>query len=193
MNWIDYLILAVLLISMIVGLKRGLVREVLSLITLIAAFVVAILFADSLSQVFSGSQAAQHVADQIASNTASINPAQPISYAALGISYILLFIGTIIVGTFITYLVSYAVESGGISFSNRFLGALFGLCRGFLLIVVVLFLVELSPFAEASSLAHSKLVVSFQPAVTLLSTHVSPSLANLKEKIGKTMEEVNTP
>ncbi len=46
MNWADYLIIVLIALSMLIGLWRGLLREVISLTTWIAAFAIALLFAE---------------------------------------------------------------------------------------------------------------------------------------------------
>lgn len=46
MNWADYFIVIVIALSMLMGLWRGLLREVISLTTWIAAFAIAYLFSE---------------------------------------------------------------------------------------------------------------------------------------------------
>jgi len=45
---IDWLIIAVVLVSTLLSLKRGFVKEVLSLVTWVVAFVVAVKFSDNM-------------------------------------------------------------------------------------------------------------------------------------------------
>ena len=49
MNWVDWAFIAVLTVSTLISLWRGFAREALSLLGWVAAFVLANLFADRLS------------------------------------------------------------------------------------------------------------------------------------------------
>ena len=51
MNWADWAILAIVLISGLFSIRRGFVKEALSLVTWVAAFIVARLFTNSLAVV----------------------------------------------------------------------------------------------------------------------------------------------
>src|SRR3990167_2140299 len=93
-NWVDYTILVLFLFSTLAGLSRGLVKEIISLITLIAAFVLATIFASTLAVSFTNSSAEQDV-ETHASGTMGANEATSVSYAALGISFGLIFLATI--------------------------------------------------------------------------------------------------
>src|SRR5690625_5741006 len=49
MNWADWVILGILLVSSLISIKRGFVKEALSLATWLVAFIVAMLFSDRLA------------------------------------------------------------------------------------------------------------------------------------------------
>lgn len=191
LNWVDYVILAIFLFSMLAGLSRGFVREMVSLITLVAAFVVAIMFSNTLAAAFTSSPSVQDVVGQ-ASSAIGVNATQSVSYVAIAISFALLFAGTVLVGSIVGYFLGVAFQTGILGFGNRILGAGFGLVRGFIVNLVLIFLVQLTPLASQAFWQQSQLVSSFQPAVVWLGNIVSPSLANLKERFGKTIEEVGS-
>jgi membrane protein required for colicin V production len=128
-NWADWAIIAVILISAIMGFKRGLVRESLSLATWVLAFIIARIFSPSLALLFN---------DII--STPSIR---------LGIAFALLFILALIVGSLLTYLVASLVKATGLSGTDRLLGVLFGVVRGIILMVVVVGLLAwLTPVSQ---------------------------------------------
>jgi len=191
MNWVDYIIIAIFFFSTVAGLGRGLVKEIISLATLIAAFVVASMFASPLAAAFTGSAAVQSVTDQ-ASTAIGMNAAQPLSYAALGLSFGLLFAATVIIGAIIGSVINLAFQVGILGIGNRILGGLFGFCRGFLINLVLIFLVQLTSFGSDAFWQQSKLVGSFQPAVQWLGNIVSPSLANLQQKFSGTLQDVTS-
>jgi membrane protein required for colicin V production len=51
MNWADWTIITILVISGFFGLRRGFIKETLSLVTWVAAFMVARIFGQALSVV----------------------------------------------------------------------------------------------------------------------------------------------
>ncbi len=191
LNWVDYIILAIFLFSMLAGFGRGFVREVISLLTIIAAFIVASMFANTLAVMFTSSASVQTVVAQASASTGT-NAAQSASYVALGLSYTLLFVGTLIIGSIIGFFVNMAFQAGILGIGNRLLGAVFGLARGFIINLVIIFVVQLTPFASQPAWGQSQMVVAFQPAVQWLGNLVSPTLANLKEKLGNTLQDMNS-
>ena len=136
MNWLDYIFIAILLFSGLFGLMRGFVKEVLSLVFLIAAFVVASMFSASLAASFTSSPSVQGAVSE-ATNAIGVNAAQPISYAAIGVSFSLLFAGTLLTGAIFTYVVNLAFQTGLLGLGNRLLGGVFGLARGVIFNLVI--------------------------------------------------------
>src|SRR5262245_18156619 len=161
-NFIDIIILAIFLISIIIGLARGLVSELLSLIILIAAFVVAIMFTSPLAEYFSHTATIQNM---MKSSTTGADSSQTISYMTICISFLLLFVATLIVGAILKLLLRFVLSRTGFGFGNRLLGGIFGLVRAYLLILAAIFLVQLSPLAKEDWWQQSQYVPKFQPQV----------------------------
>lgn len=191
LNWVDYIILVIFFFSILAGFGRGLVREVISLLTIVAAFVVASMFAGSVADAFTSSASVQTVVSQASAST-GVNASQSASYIALGLSFTILFVATIIAGAIIGYFINMAFQAGVLGIGNRLLGGVFGLVRGFIINLVIIFVVQLTPFASQAPWQQSQMVVSFQPAVVWLGGIVSPALANLKQKIGSSLQDVNS-
>ncbi len=185
-NFVDIIILLIFLISIIIGFGRGLISEVLSIIILIAAFAVAIYFTTPLANYFTNLEYVKHAVSQSSSTP------QPASYIAIAISFALLFIATIIVGAILKALLNLVVTGSVLGIGNRILGGIFGLVRGFLIIVFIIFLVQLSPLSNEQWWQQSKFVPQFQPAIAWLTNIVSPTLSNFKEKFAPAMEKVMT-
>lgn len=181
-NWVDYIILGIFLASTLLGLTRGFVKEIISLIALIAAFVLAMMFANPLAAMLSHS----------AANATGANAEPTVSYIALAVAYLIIFVGTILVGGIVNLIFNIAIKSGGLGFGNRLLGAAFGFARGFIFNLVLIFLVQLTSSGTEGAWHDSQLVNKLQPAVNWMSSKVSPTLANLKEKYSGTIENVNT-
>ena len=114
----DALVLAVVLISALLAMIRGFVREVLSIAAWVIAAVVAYMFHDDLVPTVQ-----QYIS-------------QPT--IALAVSAAAIFFVALIVVSFITMKFSDFVVDSRAGFVDRFLGFLFGAARGVLLIVVAL-------------------------------------------------------
>jgi membrane protein required for colicin V production len=191
LNIIDIVIITIFLISIIMGFIRGLVSEVLSLLTLIAAFVIAIMFSNALSGLIIQSHIVQSMVNQ-SSAAMGTSTAQPAMYMALGISFGLLFAGTVLVGTVVKTIVNLLFKTGILGVGNRIFGAVFGLVRGWLINLVLIFIVQLSPVANEPWWQQSSYVPRFQPAVVWLGSVVSPALANLKDTFTSTMQSMSS-
>ncbi|MEW6168530.1 MAG: CvpA family protein [Pseudomonadota bacterium] len=114
MSWIDYCILFVFVASVLIGIWRGFTREILSLVTWIAAFVVAWLFSD-----VAASRLASHIGDATLRDAAG---------AAL------VFFAALFVGAVLTHFVVVAVRDSRFSPADRTLGGGLGLIRGAILV-----------------------------------------------------------
>ncbi|HSW69410.1 MAG TPA: CvpA family protein [Gammaproteobacteria bacterium] len=182
LNWVDYVIVAVFLISILGGFVRGGVREILSLLAWIAAFVVAGLFAKPVASYFASSHSA----------TSAVSSASggEVSSVAIGVSFAVLFFVTLIVGALIGYFANRMVEGGGVSVTNRLLGGIFGFGRGYLVNLLVIFIVQLTAVAEEDYWTKSSLVREFQPSVKWLNNKIEPGLESLKTRVGKTLESM---
>ncbi|BBB29434.1 CvpA family protein [Neptunomonas japonica] len=141
MNWADWTILGIVGISGLFSIKRGFVKEALSLLTWVTAFVIARLFTDALATVLS---------DYI--QTPSFRIA-----SAFGILFVL----TLIVGALVSNLVSLLVEATGLSGTDRILGMGFGLARGALVVVVLVALLGGTPAVLDAWWKESELIPHF--------------------------------
>ena len=110
MNWTDYAIITLLAVSCIVGLVRGLLREVISVVSWIAAVWLAWTFGSTLEPHLGG-----------ALQEAAVRP-----WAAR----IIIFIAVLLVGAGIGAIVTHFVRLSIFSSLDRLLGLVFGLLRG---------------------------------------------------------------
>jgi membrane protein required for colicin V production len=110
MIWTDYLIIALILCSCLYGLMRGLLREVISLCTWIAAVLLAWRCADWLAPHLGGALADPDVRPWAART--------------------LIFAGVLLIGTAVGGVVNHFVRLSIFSVLDRLLGFVFGLLRG---------------------------------------------------------------
>ncbi|MEO8599660.1 MAG: CvpA family protein [bacterium] len=117
MTIFDYLVLFVLLCSILISMMRGLLKEVLSLLGWVAAFVVANAY---------GAELALLLPEIIPGNT-----------LRLIMGFIVLFIGVRLLMSLLTMAVDSVVTASGLKVIDRGLGALFGLGRGVVIVLAV--------------------------------------------------------
>jgi membrane protein required for colicin V production len=127
---VDYFTLVVLLVSALVGISRGLFKEVLALASWFAAAWVAYHYTNYLATEW---LSAFHL-DELLN---------------LGVSFLILFILTLIVCGLFGGLVQKIILSAGLSLTDRFLGLVFGLLRGGLIVVILATLAALTPITQS--------------------------------------------
>ena len=191
LNWVDFIILGIMFFSALAGLGRGFVREIVSLITLFASFIIATMFCNTLALKFTQSASVQDTVNQ-ASSAMGVNASEPVSYMAIGISFILLFVGTYLIGTFIGIFLNMVFQYGILGLGNRLFGAVFGLARGVILNIIFIFLVQLTPFKANAAWQNSQMVDMFEPAVNWVGHIAAPSIKNIREKVSKGVNEVGS-
>ena len=126
MNWADWSIVFVIVVSALIGVKRGFIREALSLAVWVAAFLLANWFKEA-------------VADLLVPWIDVVSIRQVLAF-------ILIFIAVLALGGVVSYLMGKLTTMIGLKTVDRLFGALFGLARGALLImVVVLYLPKIVP------------------------------------------------
>lgn len=152
-NWVDAVILGVVVISSMISLNRGFVKEALSLLTWIIAGVIAWMFGGSL---------AHHFQPYI--DTPSVRV-----IAACGV----LFVMTLLIGALINYLLNQLIRATGLTGTDRLLGMVFGAARGLLLVVVSVGLLSLAPvehdawWQQSTLLPHFLLIADWSKSLIL--------------------------
>ncbi|MBK1723758.1 CvpA family protein [Thiocystis violacea] len=142
MNWVDYSIIAIILLSALVGLARGLVREVVSLGVWILALVVAWLFH-------------RDVADLLVSQFSQ--PEVRVAVAFVGLVLL-----TLLLGAVMAALLTAFVDKVGLTGVDRLLGLFFGGARGVVIVAMGVFLVALTPLPSEPWWQQSGMVDDFQ-------------------------------
>jgi membrane protein required for colicin V production len=156
----DYLVLFILIASVIISTLRGLVKEILSLVGWVAAFVVANAFGAKLAPMLP-----------------SVFPGETVR---LIVAFIALFLGVRVLMGLLSLALGALIDATGLTLADRGLGGLFGLGRGMVIVLAGVILCGmtsipqqafwkdalLSPMAEAGA----RTIKPFLPAA--LAQHV---------------------
>lgn len=124
MTSFDYVVLAIIGLSIILSVMRGFLREVLAILGWVAAFVTA-----------------KTYANQILPMMPEDIPTESLRILA---AFLVLFFATLLVATLLAIALSSVFKKMGLGWLNRLLGAFFGLARGILIVCIVVFLAGLT-------------------------------------------------
>lgn len=157
MIWVDYAIIGLILISSVIGLLRGFVREAFSLVIWVVAIWVGLTFSREFSGFLNGM----------------------ISYpsARIAAAFAVLFFVTLILGALVSDLLSELVKKTGLTGSDRFAGMIFGIARGLVVVSIVVMLAGLTPLPEDSWWRESLLIPPFQSLAVWLRDHIPSGMA----------------
>ena len=141
MNWVDFTIIGVIILSALISIIRGFVKEALSLISWVLAFFIASRF-----YMYITSYLTYFDSDVI----------------RIAVAIAILFISTLIVCAIVSYLIGQLVQKTGLSSTDRVLGICFGVLRGILVVAAVLFFVDtFTPLSQSPSWVQSQLIPHF--------------------------------
>jgi len=136
MPWVDIAFLAILLLSMLVGLLRGVVFEVLSLLGWLAAYI-----------------AAQWFAPDVAPHLSVGSPGSALNHAA---AFALTFIAVLIIWGVTARLLRMLIRATPLSGVDRLLGATFGFARGCVVLLALTTVVLLTSLAKSPAWKESR-------------------------------------
>ena len=117
MTIFDYTVLAILVLSVLLSMVRGVVRELVSL----AAWIIAFMIANSFAAVFAPMLPSAIVGDQ---------------FRAI-LAFASIFLSALLAMGLLAMLMSALVKTAGLGLADRFIGSLFGLARGMLVVLLV--------------------------------------------------------
>lgn len=137
-NWADWTLIVIIAISTLMSLRRGFVKEAISLASWVVAFIVARSFHPNVQTL---------LVDSIESEVLRTIAA-----------FCILFVGTLLVGAAVAFLVGVLLKLTGLSPIDRLLGMVFGLGRGVILAVVLIAVVRLTPFTSSEWWVNSVMI-----------------------------------
>lgn len=142
MNEVDAAILGVTVVSCLFGLWRGLIKEVLSLLTWIAALLVA--------RVYS-----QYLAGWLVNMIDSSSVRYVTAFAVI-------FVVVMMAGTVLNHLMAKLLTITGLKLADRLLGGVFGVARGVIIVLVIVFI--LSVFVSETERWRQSMLIPYSMA-----------------------------
>ncbi|HSB49053.1 MAG TPA: CvpA family protein [Burkholderiales bacterium] len=124
MTVIDIIVLAIVGVSVVIGVWRGLVREVLALVAWAGAFLLANLLAPEAAKLLPRGMASEEI--------------------RLLVSFVVMFIVALIGLSVLAILASKLVKVVGLGSADRAVGGVFGLTRGLLVVLILALLAGLT-------------------------------------------------
>ena len=155
LNGADWVIIVILAVSTLLSLWRGFVKEALSLLGWVAAFVVAHLFVDQLAL-------------QLSAAVSNVTGRYVAAYA-------MLFVSTLVVFTLVVKVATSLVRAAGLSVLDRVLGTIFGFARGVILILVAAYVIKQLVSPQDQQWLHQSVLM---PHLNMLADWVQTVFAN---------------
>lgn len=141
MIWVDYCIVALLLVSTVVGVLRGFARETLGLITWILAIWASLAFSKPLGQF--------------------LEPHISVPSVRIAASYAITFLGVLLTGSIVTALIVRSLRGSLLSSVDRTLGGGFGLMRGAVIMGAFVLVAGMTPAKQDLWWQQSSLLKQF--------------------------------
>jgi len=164
---IDWLLIAVLVYSIAISWFKGFIREVLGLITILAAVLLAAWFYRGVGRLFKDVVRTENI--------------------ALFLGFSLIFVVTVVAGFIITWLITRFIKFAQLQWADRLLGAAFGFIRGWVISAAIL--LALTAFEiQTERLKNSELAPYFLPGSRVIAL-LTPYEIKAKFLVGYRMLE----
>jgi len=161
LNWFDYAMIGIVVMSVLVSFFRGFVREAVSL----SIWTVGLILAFKLSPL-------------LETHIHRITHWGMMSYL---IAFAVIFLAVWIVGLLISLALRSVISGVGLGFVDRMVGVCFGAIRGVLVVSVMLMFVSMSPFKHASTIQASRIAPEFHKVIAMLDHYVPQDMQRLTQ------------
>jgi membrane protein required for colicin V production len=141
MNWVDLIIIVIIVISALISLVRGFVKESISLASWVVAGFIALRYFTALADL--------------------LEPYIESPTIRSGTGFAILFVCSLIVGAVINFMASQLVSKTGLSGTDKSLGVVFGAARGIIIVIMLVLLAGLTPMPSESWWKESTMVEYF--------------------------------
>ncbi len=157
LNWVDLFIILIIGFSVVTGLFRGFVKELIAIGVWILAIWLAINYSSSV--------------------TPYIRPYISDQRVCTVISYVVVLLGTLILGGIANAILGMILKSTGLTSVDRILGMGFGFVRGVFIVSLIMLVLKLTSLPVQTYTQQSQLWSKFDPIVNYLSSF-TPGIIN---------------
>jgi membrane protein required for colicin V production len=157
MTWIDLAAIIVVVLSLLLGVLRGLVRELFSLTAWVLAAVIAALY---------GPLAAKYVP-----------PLIPGPLFATVAGFLIVFVVVLIVAGILGLVLGKIIRAAGLGAGDRFLGGVFGVLRGIIIMAIAVMVVGLTPLSKDEAWKSSMVVPPLESLVVAVRPYLPSVIA----------------
>jgi membrane protein required for colicin V production len=165
MNWLDIILLTIMILTAIIGIFKGFVKQVIGLIAVILGLVLACLYYERTAAVFE-----TFVKNRLLSNF---------------LGFLLLFVAVLIAGAILGHLITKAMK-GPLAIANRLFGAVFGFIKAVLICGIIVF--ALVSFEIAKPALETSVLAPACLGVTRAVINMIPQ--DLRAKFNKSYKEI---
>lgn len=158
--WLDCAILLVIGLSIITGLCRGFVKELIALCVWILAIWLAFTYSP---------EAEEWLKTYIQEKT-----------VRTAVAFIAILVATLVIGGLVNAFLSFILRRSGLSGTDRLLGMGFGFIRGIFIVALLMLVVKMTSIPYQQYSAQSKLYAQFDPLVSWLSTFMPQFIKQVK-------------
>jgi membrane protein required for colicin V production len=153
----DYFVLAVMAVSLLVGVTRGVVSEILALLAWVAAFIAARMWA-----VPAGNLLLAELSDPLWRQLAG---------------FVAVFVAVLILFALVRWVMGLLLKAAGLRPLDRVLGALFGVARGVLVLLALVLLAGLTPLPQQQWWRQAMFAPPLETGVLAVKPWLPPELA----------------
>ena len=156
MVWVDCVIPGIIVLSALFSLMRGFVREALSLIGWVAAFWLALRYANPLAELFLSS----------------------ITIPSLRIitAFTILFVLTLMLAALVNHLAGHLVKRTGLTGTDRAVGIVFGIARGGVVVSILVLLAGLTSLPQDPWWGESMMIGHFESFALWMQSTIAPEI-----------------
>lgn len=148
LHWVDLVIVGIIALSVLTGLIRGFVKELIALLVWILAIWIAFNYSQSLDPWLQ-----KYIQDKTARTVTG---------------FILILVATLIAGGIVNALLSFILKKSGLSGTDRILGMGFGFIRGVFIVALIMVVIKMTSMPYEQYASNSRLYAKFDPAVNWL-------------------------
>ena len=163
-NWLDIVLLVIIVITVVIGAVKGLIRQVIGILTVVLGLILAIKYYAYGAELF------LFISDEVFSHL---------------MGFFLIFLGTLLVGWLINRFVAKAIK-GPFRSLNHLLGAGLGFLKGILICGVIVF--GFLVFPVSTKALDDSLLAPYSIRITKAAYNLIPQ--ELKEKFSEAYQEI---